>query len=226
MERSDYKKVWNSVSGTADMAKLAVAGSTDETQFALAAEATVNVLKSTVGIFPDDVVLEIGAGVGRVGAALAPHCRKWIGADVSENMVTHIRSRLAHRPNVEAVAVSGWDLAPFPSESVDVVYSTVVFMHLDEWERFTYVSEGLRVLRPGGRMYVDGLNLLADEGWAIFKSLIDAFSPLNRPPHISKASTPEELRTYFQRAGFVEIRQRSLGPWIMTFGVKPLAADP
>jgi SAM-dependent methyltransferase len=205
----------------ADAAKLAVAGYTAEDEFARAARNTLGILKETVGVHASDVVLEIGAGVGRVGALLAPLCKKWIGADVSENMVAHTRKRLAAHPNVDTVAVNGWDLAPIPSSSVDLVYCTVVFMHLDEWERFSYVREAFRVLRPGGRLYVDNVNLLSDEGWAFFVSHLEDFHPLERPPNISKTSTPEELRAYFQRAGFTEIDAKREGLWVATFGKKP-----
>jgi len=224
--RSDYKNVWNSVSKVSEDAKFAVAGHSNEEQFRRAAEATVATLEWTVGIHSDDTVLEIGAGVGRVGACLAKRCRKWIGADVSENMLAHLRDRLAEHPNVETVVLNGWDLSPIPSESVDVVYCTVVFMHLDEWERFSYVAEGARVLRPGGRMYVDNVNLLSEGGWAFFISHLENFHPLDRPPNISKTSTPEELRTYFERAGYADIRQWSESLWIATFGTKPLKAMP
>lgn len=218
--RHQYKEVWNAQSSSEDDAKMAVSGYTDEAIYAQAGEGTVGLLRDTVGIGPDDVVLEIGAGVGRVGAALAPHCREWIGADVSENMLAHLRRRLKAQANVRAVALNGYDLSPIETASVDVVYATIVFMHLDEWDRFAYVREGMRVLRPGGRMFVDNADLTSDEGWAMFESLC-AFAPADRPPQISKMSTPDELATYFRRAGFTGIQQRSQSVWIMTWGTKP-----
>lgn len=167
-------------------------------------------------------MLEIGAGVGRVGASLAPLCRRWIGADVSRHMVAHMRRRLAHLDNVEAVEINGYDLAAVPSSSVDVVYCTVVFMHLEEWDRFNYIVEGFRVLRPGGRMLVDNINLCSDDGFAFFE-VHRAFPPGRRKPSISKTSTPQEHEVYFRRAGFVDIRQVLPGPWVVTYGVKPQA---
>jgi ubiquinone/menaquinone biosynthesis C-methylase UbiE len=93
-------------------------------------------------------VLEIGAGVGRVGMVLAPICKGWIGVDMSENMLRHIERRLAGLTNVRTVATNGFDLSGIASESVDVVYSTVVFMHLDEWDRYGYIKEGcFRILK-------------------------------------------------------------------------------
>lgn len=148
-----------------------------------------------MGISADDVVLEIGAGVGRVGAALAPICKEWIGTDVSDNMIGHMRERLAGFKNVRTVVTDGYGLAPIPSEAVDVVYSTVVFMHLDEWERYNYIKEGFRVLKPGGRMLVDNVDLTSDEGWKFFESHC-AIAPAERPAQISKTSTPAELETY------------------------------
>lgn len=218
--RAAYKTVWNAQAKSEDAAKVAVAGYTSEADLARTAGHTLDLLRRTVGVKPTDVILEIGAGVGRVGRVLAPVCREWVGCDVSENMVGHMRRRLADLSNVRAVPVSGYDLAPIPDGSIDVVYSTVVFMHLDEWERYRYVCEARRVLRPGGRLYVDNFNLLSDEGWAVFEGVLH-LPPLNRPPHASKASTPQELTTYLRRAGFAGVRELQEGMWAIAHGVKP-----
>jgi SAM-dependent methyltransferase len=218
--RSQYKQQWNSISRSEEAAKLAVSGYLDEERYLQTALGAASTLQSTVGIHPEDIVLEIGAGVGRVGAVLAPLCREWIGTDVSENMVDHIKRRLAGFSNVRAIAINGFDLSEIPSQSVDVVYCTVVFMHLEEWERYSYVVEGFRVLRPGGRMFVDNVNLLSDEGWKFFEEH-RALPPDQRSAQISKTSTPQELEAYFKRAGFGEIKQDQANLWIFTYGVKP-----
>lgn len=221
--RARYKEVWNSVSPDLDNAKTAVAGYTDEDEFERTAKATAQALRDTVGLRVTDVVLEIGAGVGRAGSALAPLCRKWIATDVSEQMLKFARERNARFDNIDYVPLSGWDLEPIEDMSVDVVYSTVVFMHLDEWERFGYVREAFRVLRPGGRIYIDNYNLLSTPGWDFFMGVIQDHHPLNRPPNISRSSTPEELQTYLVRAGFERVRAE--GPdealFCWAFGHKP-----
>jgi SAM-dependent methyltransferase len=219
LDRAHYKEVWNAHSGTEDEAKMAVSGYTDENLYRIAADCTRDMLIDCVGVRSEDTILEIGAGVGRVGRVLAPLCKEWIGADVSSNMLGHLRRRLADLSNVRSVELSGYDLSGVASESVDLVYCTVVFMHLDEWERYRYIREGMRVLKPGGRMLVDNVNLDSDEGWAFFEAHV-ALPPLSRAPHVSKTSTPQELMTYFRRAGFQEIRQRTENLWIITYGVK------
>ncbi|WP_407519495.1 class I SAM-dependent methyltransferase [Methylobacterium oryzisoli] len=218
--RQDYKQTWNSISGTEDAAKMAVGGHTDETLYKDTGLATKRMLEETVGVRPDDVILEIGAGVGRVGAVLAPVCRKWIGADVSAGMVRHMRHRLAAFPNAEPVEISGFDLAPVPDASVDMVYCTIVFMHLEEWDRYNYVREAYRVLKPGGRLYVDNVNQLTDAGWEVFEAH-RAIPPQKRPPYISKTSTPQELINYLTRAGFDGIRNFDRERYVVVYGTKP-----
>ncbi|HEY1378516.1 MAG TPA: class I SAM-dependent methyltransferase [Gemmataceae bacterium] len=218
--RADYKQTWNRLSVGEDDAKTGVAGYTDERLFDATARATLATLQRTVGVRPTDTILEIGAGVGRVGSVLAPLCKEWIGADVSENMLTHLRRRLKHLPNVRTLALNGYDLAAVADASVDMVYCTVVFMHLEEWERFRYVREAFRVLRPGGRLLVDNYTIVTDDGWKMFEQLL-ALKPLERPAQVSKPSTPQELDAYFRRAGFRDIGQQLEGLWVFCHGVKP-----
>jgi hypothetical protein len=40
--------------------------------------------------------------------------------------------------------------------------------HLDEIDRWRYVQESFRVLRPGGRLFVDTIDIESNEGWGMF----------------------------------------------------------
>ena len=137
LQRAHYKEVWNACAANERDAMLHVAGYADEAEFQCVGELTRDLLLECVGVRPDDVVLEIGAGIGRVGRVLSPLCREWIGADVSENMLAHLRRRLSAFDNVRTIALNGYDLSPLPAGSIDLVYCTVVFMHLDEWDAST-----------------------------------------------------------------------------------------
>jgi hypothetical protein len=69
-------------------------------------------------------------------------------------------------------------------------------------------------------MLVDNIDLTSDSGWDVFLQHC-AMPPKKRPAHISKTSTPQELETYFKRAGFEQIEQRRVDLWIVTYGWKP-----
>ena len=191
--RSEYKKVWSALSTTEDQAKLHVIGVTEEAALQATGEETLRFLQDSVGIGREDVVLEIGCGIGRVGKVVAPLSRKWIGCDVASNMLLLTAQRLKDLSNVELVEISGYDLTGVADASVDVVYCTVVFMHLESWDRYNYILEAFRVLRPGGRIYVDNINLCSDGGWKVFETH-RAFSPANRPPHMTQNSTRKRSR--------------------------------
>jgi SAM-dependent methyltransferase len=221
--RSDYKKVWKDLSITEEAARANVGGSEDDAALIRSGTAAVNFLLETVGIGRDDVVLEIGCGIGRVGKQVAPRCRKWIGCDVSPNMLKLATARLREFSNVELFETSGYDLRPIADGSVDLVYCTVVFMHLEEWDRYSYVEEGFRVLRPGGKLFVDNVNLCSDAGWAVFEKHRQ-FPPQQRAAHITQCSTPQELEEYLKRAGFVDIETKLGGDRIHAWGTKPRTA--
>jgi len=215
-----YRDTWNSLSESLDSALLHVAGYTDPARIAAETETnTLSLLRNTIGIRPEDTMLEIGCGVGRIGRVLAPKITKWIGCDVSDNMLRHGATWLAGIPNVQLVRISGHDLQPIPDAHVDAVYCPVVFMHLEEWDRFAYVKEAFRILKPGGRFYCDNANLDSDEGWAVFESSA-RFDPRARPQHLSRCSTTIELGVFLKRAGFHDVRTGTAGVWALAWGVK------
>src|SRR5580700_11712877 len=92
--RSDYKQVWTALSATESAAKMHVGATEDEAKLTAMGMARLDVLMKTVGVNENDVVLEIGCGIGRVAKHLAPRCRKWIGCDVSPNMLKLAGERL------------------------------------------------------------------------------------------------------------------------------------
>jgi SAM-dependent methyltransferase len=204
-ERSDYKRVWDRQTADAETASLAVAGSVDEASLEGSAEYSIEMLRYTVGLDRDDVVLEIGCGIGRVGKPLSKECLHWFGADISGGMLRHAAKRLKDRPNTTLVELSTVGLQEFPGDSFDLVYCTIVFMHLYEWDRFRYIEEAYRVLRPGGRCYFDNFHFGSEAGWELFLEGAK-HPPEQRPAHISMASSRGELGTFLRRAGFEEVR--------------------
>ena len=218
--RANYAQVWDHVSETESAARTSVCGTDDDSEWARSGEATAGDVRELAGVTAGDDVLEIGCGAGRVGRFLAPHCRHWTGGDVSQNMLRFAAESLADLPNVSTALLNGYDLKGIGDRSLDVVYCTGVFMHLDEWERFRYVQDARRVLRPGGRLYVDNFNLLEPEGWAFFMDTY-RMDPMKRPANVSRHSTPQELEAYVTRAGFTDVRVRTGGLWVTVVGQVP-----
>jgi SAM-dependent methyltransferase len=218
--RYKYKKVWRSLSRSEGMAKLAVLGSTDEQVLERSACNDFDRLLRTIRLDAESVVLEIGCGVGRLGKMFAPVCRTWTGCDVSPGMLRYARQRLGEFNNTRFVELSGYDLGPIADSSQDIVYSTVVFMHLTEWDRYNYILEARRVLKPGGQLYVDNISLTTEDGWKMFEES-RSFPPEKRPPHIASASTPQEFEVYLSRAGFASGRVEIVdNAWVVGTAVK------
>lgn len=204
LPRSDYKRTWQHLSATENDAKMFVASTTDEESFKRSAAYTRELLERFVQLGPTDVVLEIGCGVGRIAPEVAPRVRQWVGTDISSNMLSHAKRRLEALPNVRLIELEDVGLAEVPSESIDVVYCTVVFMHLYEWDRYRYVSEAHRVLKPGGRFYCDNIDITSSLGWTMFADAA-SYPPKERPSYLPMLSSADELRVYGTRAGFASV---------------------
>jgi len=96
--------------------------------------------------------------------------------------------------------------------------------HLDELDRWRYVQEAFRVLRVGGRIFIDNIDLESDQGWASFLGLVAKYLNAEQPPYMTRFSTASELMTYATRAGFEQVRSHERPPLVIMTAVKPSAA--
>ena len=98
-------------------------------------------------------VLDVGVGVGRTTALLAPRAGHYVGIDVAPRMVE--QARAAH-PGVDLRVGDARDLRPVAADaSFDLaVFSLNGIDAVDHAERARVVAELRRVLVPGGRVLV------------------------------------------------------------------------
>jgi ubiquinone/menaquinone biosynthesis C-methylase UbiE len=220
LPRRSYGAVWDAVASSEGSAAVGVSGYGTEEELRASAAEPVRNLRELAGITAQDCVLEIGCGLGRIGRELAPLCREWTGADMSAKMLGFARERLKGLANVRLVHLREASLAGFEDASFDVVYSTNAFPHIDEMDRWRYVEEAWRVLRAGGRIFIDNVGIESDAGWAMFVNDAERFRELERPPYMPRYSTAAELTAYLGRAGFSRVRAEQRGAWVVATGVK------
>jgi SAM-dependent methyltransferase len=148
-----------------------------------------------------DVILEIGPGGGRFTDILLPKCQKVIAADTSPTMLSLLRERFKDNPKLECVLLDGQGLRPIHDKSVDAAFSFDVFVHLEQWDIFNYLSELKRVLKPGGKALIHHGNSFSELGWKRF--VADTAQQLNVPKDWGTFSfmTPAVFKELAERSG-------------------------
>jgi len=146
------------------------------------------------------------------------------GADISSNMLEHAAQRLRGVANAQLHHLHGDGLSGLGDNSFDVVYCTNTLAHLDELDRWRYVLDAFRVLRSGGRIFLDNIDLASDQGWAMFLNLVAKYHNTELPPYMARFSTATELMTYATRAGFPQVQAHHKAPLVIVTAVKLSAA--
>ncbi len=220
LPRRQYGEVWDALAASPTLARTAACGHEDESALRGSAQSPLKNLIELVEVRPQDDILEFGCGVARIGLELAPRCHTWTGADVSANMLATAAERLRGLNNVRLVRLQRVGLDQLESNSFDLVYSTNMLAHLDEMDRWRYVKDAFRVLRAGGRLCIDNVDLESEEGWGAFSSGAELSQELERPPYLPTPSTAAELTMYALRAGFGQVQAHKRSPLVIVTGVK------
>ena len=148
----------------------------------------------------DDVVLDLGCGIGRVARYVAPGCRTLWAVDASDAMLASARERLGGLANVRFARCEGTAMPALPRNSVDVAYSLLTLQHVEREDAFALLRDLRRVLRPGGVAYLTFPNLLSDTYLAAFVEHVDRGDVAN--PTRARLYTPQEVERLLPAAGF------------------------
>lgn len=108
-----------------------------------------------------DTILELGCGFGRGAQYLSAEknisCNFFYATDISENMLRRLVSYRKEMPFFEEaqfypICLPVGEL-PFEDDSIDLVFSDSVFMHVGHEDFNILIAEARRVLKPNGKIF-------------------------------------------------------------------------
>ena len=92
-------------------------------------------------------VLEIGVGTGRLAVRTAPLCGSFCGIDISPKTINKAKENLKEYDNVKLVL--GDFLSYGFTQTFDVIYSSLTFMHIEDKQ--TAIDKVAALLSDGGK---------------------------------------------------------------------------
>jgi SAM-dependent methyltransferase len=188
------------------------------------------------GLQPDEAVLDVGCGIGRMARPLTGYLSaagSYDGFDVNRDGVGWCRRRYARRENFRfqvadlynrrynphgAHAAADYRF-PYDDESFDFAILTSVLTHLLESEADHYLAETARVLKPGGRVLATFF-LLNEESRRLIKEGSTSLAFLDPDDHVSvvDADVPEEAVAYDEGWVRERLATHGLEPGEIRFG--------
>ena len=96
---------------------------------------------------PEQSVLEIGVGIGRLAMRVCGNCGRFTGIDISPKTIERAKENLREFQNIRLVC---GDFLTYPfAESFDVIYSSLTFMYIRD--KRAAIQKAADLLHPGGR---------------------------------------------------------------------------
>ena len=100
-----------------------------------------------MGLNKENKVLEIGVGTGRLAVRVAPLCSKFVGIDISPKTIVRAKENLKDFGNITLICDDF--LKHNFSETFDVIYSSLTFMHIEDKQ--TAINKVATLLNDGGK---------------------------------------------------------------------------
>lgn len=153
---------------------------------------------------PSPLVLEVGCGTGHWLRILANDTpSRTIGLDLSSGMLGVARTSAPEAPLVR----SGAEVLPLAPAVFDAVVCINAVHHFRDPRAF--IAEARRVLKPGGGLFVAGLDPHAGvDAWWLYDLFPDA-----RQADLQRYPAASALRHWMADAGFGDVRSNVVQRW-------------
>ncbi len=209
-------------------------------EFRKTGEEFVGYFRDLAGLKPDETVLDIGCGIGRVAIPLTAYLSaqgRYEGFDAIPDGIRWCRKALTPRfPNFsfqvadiynatynpKGTRSAGNYAFPYPDETFDFAWTKSVYTHMYPSDVEHYLSETARVLKPGGRC-LNTFFLLNDESRSLLHKGQCGFdfrfegpgymAVSDHEPEKAIAFPEEEVREMHKRCGLEIVEPIRYGAW-------------
>ena len=154
--------------------------------------------RALAGLLDDAwTVADLGCGTGAMAAILAPHVKRVIGIDASDEMLDAARERNGATTNIE------WrkgtlEALPISADSVNAATLMLVLHHLPSPAQA--LSEAARILKPGGRVLIVDMAPHEKEEYR------------QQMGHVWLGFSEEQMKKMLTTAGFTHVKVHALPP--------------
>lgn len=150
------------------------------------------------GLRPDDFLLDVGCGSGRLAVQLSEWLKgPYLGTDVVPALLDHA-TRVCGRKDWRFEKVASLTV-PAASDSVDMACAFSVFTHLRHEESYVYMQDIYRVLKPGGRLVFSYLEFRVPGHWNVMEGNIESIGQDNV---LNQFMSHDLVEAFAQHLGF------------------------
>jgi ubiquinone/menaquinone biosynthesis C-methylase UbiE len=153
---------------------------------------------------PETRALEIGPGGGKWTVRLAPRVASLTVFDVAHAMLDRTRDRCREEglSNVSFALGDGNGLTGIADESLDLVFSYDVFVHVALEDTVAYIDDLVRVLKPGGVAIIHHAVAETSASWNRIEAHNDWYRDRRNTLGQYYYQSREGLRRAYERVGF------------------------
>ena len=110
----------------------------------------INEIDEIAPELPRESALDFGCGLGRLTFSLAKHFNCVTGVDISEKMLEQAKANRNLPSNLSFILNTRSDLRQLENDQFDLSLSLIVLQHIPRKYMEAYLSEFIRITRPGG----------------------------------------------------------------------------
>jgi predicted TPR repeat methyltransferase len=164
---------------------------------------------------------EIGSGNGLVARSLSERCARINCNDISHSFLSRARETCRDAANVRFHLIKDRYLDHLSAEAYDFGYSLNVFIHLNAYDMFNYLSDVSRILRSGGLFFFDACTV----GRMTSDLFLEHAGMYRGDPSGVRGllcfNDPRVIESVVREAGLRVVKQDGTGGWLKFLVRKP-----